>query len=91
VTIPTTNKATTETPANTPRPIGKTSSFFPGGSKGSAPAALSEEGVADGEDDVLEDEGKIIVDDPVLSGRELGFPGCEVGSGMTETGGLGDG
>jgi hypothetical protein len=31
----------TETPANTPNPIGNTSSFFPGGSKGvdAAPAA----------------------------------------------------
>jgi len=36
----------TETPANTPKPIGSTSSFFPGGSK-----AACASGVAVGESD----------------------------------------
>ena len=55
MTIPTTAKAITETPANTPRPIGNTSNFFPGGSKVVAAPAFS--GLEDGdwaEGDVLE-------------------------------------
>lgn len=59
MTIPTTSKAITETPANTPKPIGNTSNFFPGGSKGSAAPALSGLAVGDTtEDDELEDSGK---------------------------------
>jgi len=90
VTIPTTNKATTETPANTPKPIGNTSNFFPGGSKGVGAAALSEVGDGDGED-----EGKVSAGELTLSAGE---PGCGVGAGlgteevpMTTTGTLEDG
>jgi len=64
VTIPTTNKAITDTPANTPRPIGNTSNFFPGGSKG----------VGDGVGDSWP-KGVDAVGDGRVSGREFVFPG----------------
>jgi hypothetical protein len=73
-----------ETPANTPKPIGNTSSFFPGGSKGAAAPAFSEAGVGDGDRD--EDFGGATVDVPRLSGREpVGgpvFPGCGAAGGF---------
>ena len=50
MTIPTTINAITETPANTPKPIGNTSSFFPGGSKGAVAPATSGVAVGDGGD-----------------------------------------
>ena len=59
VTIPTTNKAMTETPANTPKPIGSTSSFFPGGSKVVDAPAGSAVGFGDRvEDKEREERGK---------------------------------
>jgi len=59
VTIPTTSKAITETPANTPKPIGNTSNLFPGGSKGAAAPAFSGLAVGDtAEDDEPDDSGK---------------------------------
>jgi hypothetical protein len=97
VTIPTTNKAIAETPANTPKPIGNTCSFFPG--KDAAPAFS---GVAVGDGDEAndpeergkgndEDESRVVDVVPKLSARELVGgpvpPGCEVttGSGTEET------
>jgi len=80
VTIPTTTNAITETPANTPKPIGNTSNFFPGGSKGvgSAPAfsalALGDTVGGDELEDwgkgkgTVEDGGKVTLDGSVLSG-----------------------
>lgn len=59
MTIPTTNKAMTETPANTPKPIGSTSSFFPGGSKVVDAPAGSAVGFGDRvEDKEREERGK---------------------------------
>jgi len=78
VTIPTTNKATTETPANTPKPIGNTSNFFPGGSNGVEAPAFSEVGVGDRGGT----EG-----DPKLSAREVVFSGCGSGVGFGASGG----
>lgn len=82
MTIPTTNKAITETPANTPRPIGNTSSFFPGGSK-AAPAFSGVAVGGGGEDDEPdesgkgdgEDVGKVTVDEPMP-------PGCGLAAGF---------
>jgi len=102
VTIPTTNRATTETPANTPKPIGNTSNFFPGGSKGAAPA-FSEVAVGLGEGG--EGGGEVVVDKSGLGGCGLpgcgppgcgcGVPGCGVAAGfgteeipITTTGGV---
>jgi len=80
VTIPTTTSAITETPANTDKPIGNTSNFFPGGSKGvvsapafSAPAFGDTVGGGELEDcckgkGVVEDGGKVTLDGSVLSG-----------------------
>lgn len=76
----------TETPANTPKPIGNTSNFFPGGSNGaaapafSAPADGEEAGDGEPEDSgkgrgVDENEGEGSVDVSVLSG-------CEVATGV---------
>jgi len=65
----------TETPANTPRPIGNTSNFFPGGSNGVGAPAFSEVAVGDGDGDNMA-EGKARVDVPVVSGRESVFSGC---------------
>jgi len=49
----------TETPANTPKPIGSTSSFFPGGSKAVDAPAFSAVGVGDkAEDKEREESGK---------------------------------
>jgi hypothetical protein len=83
VTIPTTTSAITETPANTPKPIGRTSSFFPGGLKDvdTAPAfsALTV-GVTVGDVELedwvkgkgtVEDGGKVSVDVSMLSGCEV--------------------
>ena len=67
----------TETPANTPKPIGSTSSFFPGGSKDAAAPAFSAVGVGEGVEDEEREEsckgndeggGKVTVDEPTLSG-----------------------
>jgi len=81
VTIPTTSKAITDTPANTPKPIGNTSNFFPGGSKGAAAPAFSGLAVGDttgdgevedsdsGKDEgVDEGGGETTVGESVLSG-----------------------
>jgi len=74
----------TETPANTPKPIGNTSSFFPGGSKGAGAPRFSEVAVWEGDEDNEreerdkgndEDWGKAILDEPVL-------PGCGVAAGF---------
>lgn len=56
VTRPTTIRAITETPANTPRPIGRTDNFFPGSVKAAwedalAAAAEADEAAAAAEDD----------------------------------------
>lgn len=82
MTIPTTAKAITETPANTPKPIGNTSNFFPGGSKGAAAApALSGVELGDtvggGEPEdwgkgTVEGGGVVVVDRSGLSGCGLG-------------------
>ena len=92
VTIPTTINAITETPANTPKPMGNTSNFFPGGSKGVAAApAFSALAVGDtvGDDELddwikgtgtVEDGGKVSGDGSVLSGS-----GVAVGFGTEET------
>jgi len=91
VTIPTTNKAITETPANTPKPIGNTSSFFPGGSTA---ACASEVALGDRDDwgnGDVRDGGRLTVDEFVLSGRgPVGSPvlvgcGLAVGFGTEET------
>jgi len=90
VTIPTTIKAMPETPANTPNPIGSTSSFFPGGSNGAGASALSGVGVGDSDDDPEEEDKGNDEDGPRLSAREFvgcpGLPGCGVaaGSGIEE-------
>jgi len=79
----------TETPANTPKPIGSTSSFLPGGSKDAAAPAFSAVGVGEGVEDKEreesdkgndEDGGKVATDEPVLSGC-----GVAVGLGIEET------
>jgi hypothetical protein len=89
VTIPTASKAMTETPANTPNPIGSTSSFFPGGSKVVDAPAFSAVGVGEGVEDKEreesgkgndEDGGKVTVDELVVSGC-----GVAVGLGTEET------
>lgn len=91
MTIPTTNKAITETPANTPKPIGNTSSFFPGGSTA---AWAWEVALGDGDDrgkSDVRDEGGLTVGEVVLSGScPVGspvLPGCglTVGFGTEET------
>jgi len=78
----------TETPANTPNPIGNTSSFFPGGSKGAAAPTFSEVAVGERDGDEEDEErgkgddedcGKAIIDEPVLSGC-----GVAVGFGTEE-------
>jgi len=68
VTIPTTAKATTEIPANTPKPIGSTSNFFPGGSEVVGAPAPSAVGVEDRGKRDDEGGGKETVVGPVLSG-----------------------
>lgn len=91
MTIPTTNKAITETPANTPKPIGNTSNFFPGGSTA---AWASEVALGDGDDwdkSDVRDGGELTVDEVVLSGSgPVGRPvlsgcGLAVGFGTEET------
>lgn len=81
MTIPTTTNAITETPAKTPKPIGKTSNFFPGGSKGAAAApAFSAPAVGDAVGvEELDDWSKGTVEDggKVTSGRSV-LSGCEV-------------
>ena len=69
MTIPTTAKATTEIPANTPKPIGSTSNFFPGGSEVVGAPAPSAVGV--------EDRGKR--EDEGVGGRVLSGCGVAVG------------
>ena len=63
VTNPTTIKAITEIPAKTPRPMGRTDSFFPGNSN--APVDAAEElppvPVAPGGDEVPDDEVFVVV------------------------------
>lgn len=70
-----------EMPANTPKPIGSTSSFFPGGSKVAAAPAFSALGVGWGDEDDGpdergkangEDRGGVSVDVPMLSGSGVG-------------------
>lgn len=92
MTIPTTINAITETPANTPKPMGNTSNFFPGGLKGVAAApAFSALAVGDTVGDevldnwdkgkgTVEDGGEVSGDGPVLSGC-----GVAVGFGTEET------
>lgn len=84
MTIPTTSKAITETPANTPKPIGNTSNFFPGGSKGAAAPAFSGLAVGDvAEDDELEDSGKDKgVDEGGATVGESVLSGCGVATGF---------
>jgi len=85
VTIPTTSNAITETPANTPNPIGNTCSFFPGGSTNDGAPAFSEFATGVG---VGPDEGD---GEPPTSGRgpvgSIVLPGCvvPVGIGTEET------
>lgn len=88
MTIPTTSNAIVETPANTPRPIGNTSNFFPGGLNAvdTAPAfsALGVGGkVGDGE---FEDWSKGTVGDGGVSvgGSVLSGCGVSVGFGTDE-------
>lgn len=91
MTIPTTSKAITETPANTPKPIGNTCNFFPGGSKGASAPAFSALAVGetvggneledwDKGKGVEEDGGETAVDESALSGCEVA-----VGIGTEET------
>lgn len=82
MTIPTTNKAITETPANTPKPIGRTSSFFPGGP--TAAAAPTAVGDGDGDKDGLTDELMLSGRGPVGVPGPFGF-GVAVGFGTEET------
>lgn len=56
-----------ETPANTPKPIGSTCSFFPGGSKAAAPEFSV---VAVGER-LEDDEGSVTIDEPAFSGSRV--------------------
>jgi len=64
----------TETPANTPKPIGSTSSFFPGGSKAVCASGLAVGDTDDDDDDAEsgngndEDGGNATVDGSGLSG-----------------------
>ena len=81
MTIPTTNRATTETPANTPKPIGNTSNFFPGGSGDVAAPAFPALGFGEGDElegwdkgEDVEDEGGVVV--------ESALSGCGVAAGF---------
>lgn len=82
----------TETPANTPKPIGSTSSFFPGGSKAVDAPAFSAVGVGDRvEDKEREESGKVEGEDGGKGGGEDGgkvtvdeptLSGCGVAVGL---------
>lgn len=85
VTIPTTSNAITETPANTPNPIGNTCSFFPGGSTNAGAPAFSEfaTGVGVGPD---EGDGELPTSGRGPVGRTvLPDSGVPVGIGTEET------
>jgi hypothetical protein len=68
VTRPTTIRAITEMPANTPRPIGRTDSFFPGSVKAAweeeelAAAAETEDAAAEDDDESAADVAGVAAD-----------------------------
>jgi len=88
VTKPTTIKAITEIPANTPRPIGKTCSFLPGKTNGAAEelaafsaaavAVVESEEVGDGSDPSAEIATAPVDVTEVLSAAELAVTAGEV-------------
>jgi len=76
----------TETPANTPKPIGNTSSFFPGGSRVVGAPAFSAVGVEPGDEPGERDEGDDEDgSDVTVGGSSLSGCGVAVGSGTEET------
>jgi len=72
-------RAITEIPANTPRPIGRTDSFFPGSVKAAcdealAAAAEAEEAAAAEEEAAAEEDAESAADDAVLDGLLVELP-----------------